>query len=502
MINQQDILKYGDISKVIYYFQEIDKIPRKSGNEIGMVDFLKDFCKQHNLLSFYSDKYNNVIIRKKSTNGQDNYIAFQSHLDMICEKIDGSNHDFSKDPINLTINGDYIESKETSIGADNGIGVAYMLALLASHNLSHPNLEMIFTAEEETSMNGAKNIDLSLIKSNRIISLDAFSDDTINCGCASNYSRYFKLQHSQIFGKHPQLNHSYKIELKGFLGGHSGKDISQNRGNAIVSLGKILNSIKEGTPIVINKLDAGTWVTSIPVSAELIFSSSNINLDKFIAELAQQEKELQHTYNNPDISISIQPVKQQDNYFDIDDTNKIIDFISHFPSGSIYEDKKTGNTLLSANLGTIWIDDIGSLFLETSIRSNLKDNYTKFFIEKMKKFEDKLGLDTLETYDFPGYVQNKDSEFINFLSRKYTEVYGKEPIKKEEHFLLECAWFASKKPDLEYVSISPNIENPHSTSEKVSISSMQKMWEFIKRISRDLDRDKNNPIRENDGIDR
>ena len=391
MINQQDILKYGDISKVIYYFQEIDKIPRKSGNEIGMVDFL----------SFYSDKYNNVIIRKKSTNGQDNYIAFQSHLDMICEKVDGSNHDFSKDPINLTINGDYIESKETSIGADNGIGVAYMLALLDSNNLSHPNLEMIFTTEEETSMNGAKNIDLSLIKSNRIISLDAFSDDTINCGCASNYSRYFKLKHQQILGKHPQLTHSYQIEIKGFLGGHSGKDISQNRGNAIVSLGKALNSINEKTSIIINKIDGGTWVTSIPVSAELIFSTSDINLNVCLAELAKQEKELQLAYNNPDISILIQPVEQQDNYFDINDTNKIINFISQFPSGSIYEDKRTGNTLLSANLGTIWSDNNGNLFLETSIRSNLKDKYTKIFIERIKKYEYKICLENLETYDFP-----------------------------------------------------------------------------------------------------
>lgn len=189
MLSDEEISRYGDIGKVISFFHEINKIPRKSGNESGIVNYLMNFVKERKDLDFYSDEFNNVIIKKKSTNG----INFRSHTDMICEKIETSNHDFSTDPIQLIIYGDYIRSLDTSIGADNRVGVAYMLAMLDSNTIQHPNLEIIFTSEEETSMNGAKNIDFSNIKIKRIISLDAFSDNVINCGSASNFSRVLKI---------------------------------------------------------------------------------------------------------------------------------------------------------------------------------------------------------------------------------------------------------------------------------------------------------------------
>lgn len=216
MLSNEDISRYGEIGKVISFFQEIDRIPRKSGNEAGMVNYLKKFAKDRNNLEFYSDEFNNVIIKKRATNGTDGYLAFQSHIDMICEKVETSTHDFSTDPIQLIIDGDYIRSIDTSIGADNGIGVAYMLAMLDSHTMQHPNLEMIFTSEEETSMKGAKNIDLSNLKSTRIISLDAFSEDVINCGCASNFSRVLKLNNSRTVIPEVDTKLSYQISIDGF----------------------------------------------------------------------------------------------------------------------------------------------------------------------------------------------------------------------------------------------------------------------------------------------
>ncbi len=216
MLSDEDISQYGEIGKVISFFQEIDRIPRKSGNEAGIVNYLKNFAKSRNGLDFYSDEFNNVIIKKRATNGTNGYLAFQSHTDMICERIEKSNHDFSSDPIQLIIDGDYIRSLDTSIGADNGIGVAYMLAMLDSHTMQHPNLEMIFTSEEETSMNGAKNIDFSNLKSTRIISLDAFSEDVINCGCASNFSRVLKLNSSIAIIPEIGTKSSYQILIDGF----------------------------------------------------------------------------------------------------------------------------------------------------------------------------------------------------------------------------------------------------------------------------------------------
>lgn len=215
MIEKEKIENYGEVGKIISFFQEIDMIPRNSGNEYGIVEYLKNFANKRNL-SFYTDNNNNVVIKKKSTNGNNTYIAFQSHTDMVCEKIASSTHDFSSDSISLIIDGDYIKSNETSIGADNGIGVAYMLSLLDSKSLEHPNLEMIFTAEEETSMNGAKNLDFSQIKSTRIISLDAFSEDIINCGCASNLSRVLKSDKTQYIIPNLSNMFTYEITIDGF----------------------------------------------------------------------------------------------------------------------------------------------------------------------------------------------------------------------------------------------------------------------------------------------
>lgn len=216
MVLNEDLKKYGEIGKIISIFQEINKIPRNSGNELAIVKYLENFAQKRNL-RVYTDAHNNVIIKKLATNGQyDNYIAFQSHTDMVCEKLPDSNHDFINDPIDLFIKDDYILSNETNIGADNGIGVAYMLAMLDSSDIKHPNLEMIFTAEEETSMNGAKNIDLSQIESNRIISLDAFSENVIIYGCASNLSRVLCFSGSQCDIPELKNKKTYSLNIDGF----------------------------------------------------------------------------------------------------------------------------------------------------------------------------------------------------------------------------------------------------------------------------------------------
>ena len=215
MISKAELSRYGEIGKIISYFQEIDMIPRNSGNEFGIVSYLKNFAEKRKL-KFYTDDFRNVIIKKKSTNGMNNYIAFQSHTDMVCEKKSNSKHDFSKDSIELFIKDNYIQALDTNIGADNGIGVAYMLSILDSSSIEHPNLEMIFTSEEETSMNGAKNLDFSKIHSNRIISLDAFSEDIITCGCASNLSRVLSADTKQSIIPELKGKYTYKLTIDGF----------------------------------------------------------------------------------------------------------------------------------------------------------------------------------------------------------------------------------------------------------------------------------------------
>lgn len=486
MLKKEDIEKYGESSKIIKYFQEIDKIPRNSGNEGAVVEYLKNFAIQRGL-KFLTDKHNNIIIEKNSTNGKNTYLAFQSHTDMVCEKIPGSTHDFSNDPVDLHITGDYIESGETTIGADNGIGVAFMLSLLDSDNIEHPNLEMIFTSEEETSMNGAKSIDFSSLKSNRIISLDAFSEDTIICGCASNYAKYLSLSKKRAQTPDNTELNSYKINVFGFKGGHSGKEIGDNRGNPIIILGKILAILNLHKNVYLNSIDGGTWVTAIPRNAECVVTTKILDFDKLTQMLKKIEAKLKKQYNCEDISISIESVDTPNKAFDIDTSCDIIKYIANFPDKPILRDRITDDILLSANLGTIWLED-DTLFLENSIRSNIQQEHTELLKKKLANIEESMDIHPISIFDFPGYIRESDSEFLDFLYKQYIETFGKKPKVKEEHILLECAFFADKINNLEYVSISPDILNPHSPNEKVSISSIQRMWEYVKDVVKGIDK--------------
>lgn len=484
MITEKEMESYPSIKQIIYYFQELDKIPRGSKNEEQVVKYLINFAKERNL-NYYTDDANNIVIFKNSTDNSDYYLAFQSHTDMVCEKMVDSNHNFSKDPIDLKIDGDYIKSNETSIGADNGIGVAYMLTILDSNDLIHPNVEMIFTSDEEGSMTGAKNIDLSKIKSKRIISLDAFNENTIIYGCASNYSRV--LVFSKKLEAFNSLGNTISIKIDGFLGGHSGIDIDKGRGNPIISIATIINDLQKiDNDLVINNVDSGTWVTSIPRNAECIITSSKLNI-KMIEDLVKSYERLwKKEYNNNEITIQITNKKNEGKCFDSKTSRKIINYILNFPNGVLLRDEEK-NVILSTNLGTIFIDN-DNLIIENSIRSNLKRDETNIIIREIEKNDKENDFITTQIFDFPGYKQEKNSNFIIFLSDLYKTIYNKDPKLKQEHIFLEGSWFAKKINNLEYVSISPNIYYAHSANEMVSLSSISKMWEYIKTTLENYDK--------------
>ena len=272
-----------------------------------------------------------------------------------------------------------------------------------------------------------------------------------------------------------------------FSGGHSGKDIGEKRGNPIIILGKILSILDSQTTLYLNSIDAGTWVTSIPRKAKGIVTYNSIDLDFLKKILKKLQSTLQKQYHNDDISIHVEKLQNQTLAFDEETTKQIINYLVTFPNGELIRDKEKEYPVLSTNLGTAWIEN-HSFLSENSIRSNMDEKTTKMLIDRIKGIEKSNCLTTIDTYDFTGYRQNDDSEFINYLVKKYKEVFKKEPHIKEEHFLLECAWFSKKVPNLEYVSISPNIYDPHSPFEKVSISSIKRVWSYIKSVVKDLDK--------------
>ena len=232
-------MKELDINEVLKYFYEISRIPRMSGKEEKIADYIENFATERNL-KYIRDIYNNIIIFKDSTkwNKTDEGIMLQCHLDMVCEKEENSNHDFEKEGLEVYIEGDYIKAKDTTLGADNGIGVAIILAILNSNKIKHPKIEAIFTVQEETTMEGAKQIDVSMLKSKKMICLDNMNEKELWIGCAG--AKIFEYEIECNRQKNSKDYILIKIEINGFRGGHSGKDISKNRGNPIKEMGNLL----------------------------------------------------------------------------------------------------------------------------------------------------------------------------------------------------------------------------------------------------------------------
>lgn len=453
------------------YFLEISKIPRKSGEEEKIADYLVNFAKERGL-KYYRDDINNVVIWKEASLGYEGkeILALQSHVDMICEKILESTHDFFTDPLEIYIEGDFVKAKGTTLGADNGVGVAYMLSILDSKEIKAPKLECIFTAQEETTMNGARFIDETKLLSNRIISFDNFSENDMWVSSAN--SKEWELKCNVEYEKLTGYYITYELDLRGFLGGHSGLDIGdENRVNPI----KLAIELLKGKDIVINELKGGSRVNIIPREFNIIFSTKDdvTDIENKITEINNKLKQGK---------ITLREVDSREKSFSKETTKNIINFITSFRNGALNCDGE-GNIVLSANMGAVESSE-NEVIIKCSLRANdkvLGENLKREIESNMKK-------NNIEIKFFDemlGYFPKKNSEFVDKCTRIYKETFGKEIRKIKVQACLECGFFAEKIKDLEYVSIAPNIYNAHSPDEKFSISSANRMWEYIVKLLRE-----------------
>ncbi len=340
-----------DVNEVVKYFFEISKIPRMSGKEEKIADYVENFAKERNL-KYIRDSYNNIIIFKESTNHNknDESIMLQCHLDMVCQKEEDSNHDFSKDGLDVYIDGDFIKAKNTTLGADNGIGIAIIFAILNSNKISHPRIEAIFTVQEETTMEGAQKIDVSVLKSKKMICLDNMNEDELWIGCAGA-----KIFEYDIECNKQENNGNYaliKIGINGFRGGYSGKDISKNRGNPIKEMGNLLNDLYAKFNIYLKNIHGGRKVNVIPREcySEIYIKKDDFN--KVNQEIMNYDKLLKqkNSNDNENISINVEKIEQIDNYsYDANTTKKVINIIKDLKDGVYYKDKY-GNPLVSLNI--------------------------------------------------------------------------------------------------------------------------------------------------------
>lgn len=466
-------------NKVLKFFKEISKIPRPSGKEELISRYIINFAIERNL-KYISDKYNNVIIFKEASKGYEtnSSIILQSHMDMVCAKTKNSTHNFDTDPLELIEYDDYISANNTTLGADNGIGVAIALAILDDNTLKHPKLEVIFTTEEETTMNGAKYIDLSMLTSKKMICLDNMSEDELWIGCASSHewTCYLEPEYRLLGDNQYTL---YTIDFYGFAGGHSGTDIGKKRGNPILLMSSLLQELSMQTQIYINSIVGGTRLNVIPTRCKcnIFINEKDIDIiEKIILENKLKILKEFDLENRIKIEFYKNEQEQDKKVFSNKSMNNMLQFLNSYKNGALKRDKDE-NVVLSSNFGVIDSTQ-GNIELHFSMRSN-EEIYVSELVNDIDNKINKYELHIKNFLELPGYEHKKTSDFINKCKIEYMKYFNKKPKLIKMHVGLEAGFFNSKIPNLDFVAIAPNIWDAHSPNERVSISSTNKVYEYI-----------------------
>ena len=456
--------------EVLRFFKEISNIPRKSGNERNIRNYLVKFALDRNL-EIYTDKYYNVIIRKQSNTNINNqeYIAFQAHTDMICEKEIWSDHDFDVSPIELLKDGDFIKANGTTLGADNGIGVAFMLALLDSSETNSLNLECIFTVQEETTMVGVKYIDTSIIKSKKIISLDNGKEGKMVINSANCMEWFGKINKKYINTTNLV---TYELNFANFPGGHSGGDISDlKRGNPIKLGFDILSKLDD---VYINSVSGGSAVNIIPRDFKIQFSCSK-DSENFIKD---EISILKNIYGN-NVVIEIKKINNIATALSQNISQNIINFINSFENGALKFDKNN-NQILSANFGAI--NEFNNYIrFEFSLRSNNVD-FKESYINNLEQSIKENNIEIIWNQELYGFETNSNIPLVQKTCSLYKSLFKKDMELIVTQGVLEGGFFQNRIKNLQYICIGADTFDAHSPSERVSLASIQRMWKFLKLL--------------------
>ena len=473
-------------AKVFYYFEEISKIPRGSGNTKAVSDYCVDFAKKRNLY-VRQDELNNVIIKKAATTGYEGKpaVIIQGHLDMVAEKDSDSNHDFMKDPIKLIVDEDFITADKTTLGADDGIAVAAGLALLDDENLKHPELEVIFTVDEETGMDGAKGLDMSDINGKYILNLDSEDDGIITVGCAGGKSAEvkFDMELAEVAGV------IYQLKVSGLKGGHSGVEIHNERANANILIARVLKYINDRIAIRITNMNGGSKDNVITKESSGIFVlHGHEDVEEKKARLLQIFDEVvsiiknEFSVSDKDINISLSNGEYGIFYAaSRKATDNILAFMNVVPFGPQYRvPNMNGLVETSLNMGILKTDK-GILDISMSIRSSVKSR-KQLIADKIETLAKLTGGEFTSGGEYPEWAYKADSPLQKLLCNVYREKFGEQLKIDVIHAGLECGYILEKKPELDVVSFGPQMYDIHTTDERVSISSVSKMYEFVKAI--------------------
>ena len=469
-------MRLFDESRVFAHFAEISKYPRESGNEKAVSDYIKNWADG---LGFYvvQDDLWNLIIKKPASAGNENReaVILQAHLDMVCEKHSDSTHDFTKDPIELLVDGDWLHATDTTLGADNGIGVAIAMAVLEDDTLSHPPLEVVFTVQEETTFAGAAGVDKSGLEATCMINLDHAVEHQIIVGSCGGTGVNFLLPVSRMSEIPPGFS-AFQISLKGLKGGHSGEDIHRGRGNAIMMMLRLV----EGSGARLVSLNGGTNRLAIPREASAVVVCEDEGaLRKAVEETTAILRKEYHTA--PGLSVSVEPVSASLPPLTEESFNRFRSALRAYPNGIVnMSGDMEGIVESSDNVGIVETGE-DSVKMVSEIRGAFHST-VQDILETIKSI---AVLTSATVESFAPYVPwefHPDSPFRELAVRTYEELYGETMEMLAVHAGLECGFFVADKPDLDIIAIGPDCENFHAPEERVSISSAERVFRFLKEL--------------------
>lgn len=470
--------------RVFYYFEEISKIPRRSGNTKAVSDFCVRFAEEKNLRCIQDEK-NNVIIFKDGTAGREKEepVIIQGHLDMVCEKNLDCDHDFEKEGLTLLTGGDFIYADRTTLGGDDGIAVAYGLALLESTEISHPPLEVVFTVDEETGMFGAKALDASVLKGKRLLNIDSEEEGTLLTSCAGGIKCQCVLPVVYTKEEPDENLCGMKIIIKGLLGGHSGTEIDKGRCNANKLMGRLLFMLGKETPFGISQLSGGLQDNAIPREACAVLTLPEEKKEFTKEKIKEFELVVKGELGGkePGFFIDVMCCETPKVKLSPSSAEHVIFLLLQVPNGvQEMSGEIEGLVETSLNLGIMGLDE-EQFVMDFAIRSAVRTAK-----EALRDRLDNLllfaGGHCTATGDYPAWEYNRNSSFRPVCTEAYRQVYGKEPQVMALHAGLECGILADKIEGFDAVSMGPDIFDIHTPKERMSISSVARTWEYLINI--------------------
>ncbi|RAP73614.1 aminoacyl-histidine dipeptidase [Paenibacillus montanisoli] len=490
MVEQNRV--YAGDCKVLRFFEELSAIPRGSGNEKEASDFIVRFAEARNCTAIQDERYN-VIVKKPASPGYEQAptVIFQGHLDMVCEKNKSTAHDFTKDPIRFKLDGDMIYAQDTTLGADNGIGVSFAMALIdAGEELAHPALEILLTTEEETSMAGAENLDASQLSGKLLINFDSDREGVLFVSSAGGASAFHTMPINWAEGGAGTGVPAYTIAVQGLKGGHSGDDIIHERGNANKLLGRVLDDLRRHTAFDLASISGGMKVNAIPREAEAAVGLSEESLRIAEARIAEWNRIFRDEFevSDPGVEVVLRASEggaASMRWLSEETKLTVIRLLELMPSGVLSMNKAIENLVrTSTNIGTITMRETEIVF-ESLVRSSHRSQLDAV-LQQLQTLGEVTGVPFRHDHYFPGWPYRSDSKVREVFAEVYERKYGKPLEVKAIHAGLECGIFIEKMPYLDAVSYGPNMYNFHTPEEHVSISSVERTWEFLRDVMREL----------------